>query len=94
MMHAVFRYYMQASALFDLLAERQEEVKGLLRGVPGFVAYYAVRMGETGVTVTVCQDEAGTEESTRRAAQWVQENASGLNVSPPQVSEGEVIISA
>ena len=70
-MHAALRYYMQASALFDLLAERQEDVKSLLRDVPGFVAYYAVSMGETGVTVTICRDEAGTAESTRRAAQWV-----------------------
>ena len=60
--YAVARSYsgQGASEVFDLVAERDEEVKALLRGVPGFVSYVAFRSGDGGVTVTVCDDEAGT----------------------------------
>jgi hypothetical protein len=93
-MYAVVRRYSGASRLFDLLAQRQDEVKGIISGVPGFVAYYAVRSGDGGTTITVCQDQAGTQESTRRAAEWVAQNASGLASGAPEVSEGDVIINA
>ena len=49
-------------------------MKALISGVPGFVSYAAVRGGVGGVTVTVCEDKAGTDESARRAADWVKEN--------------------
>ena len=41
-------------------------MKALISGVPGFVTYAAVRSGDGGVTVTVCEDKAGTDESSRR----------------------------
>ncbi len=45
--------------------------------MPGFVSYAAFRSGaDSGMTVTVCQDKAGTDESSRRAAEWVKENVS------------------
>ena len=65
-MHAVVRRYRGASALDDLLAQRTQEIEQLLRGVPGFVAYYAIRDGDELATVTVCDDQAGTQESSRR----------------------------
>ena len=51
-------------------------MKRLISGVRGFVSYAAVRSGDGGMTVTVCQDKAGTDESSRRAAGWVKENVS------------------
>ena len=52
-----------ASELFDLLGQRQDEIKELIGGVPGFVSYAAARTGDdSGVTVTVCQEKAGTDE--------------------------------
>ena len=72
-MYAVVRSYtgQGASELFDLLGQREADVQSLLSGVPGFVNYVAVRTGDGGVTVTVCEDKAGTDESSRRAAEWV-----------------------
>ena len=72
-MYAVVRTYSGkgASELFDLLGQREEDVKALISGVPGFVSYVAVRGGAGGATVTVCEDKEGTEESSRRAAAWV-----------------------
>ena len=92
-MYAVVRTYsgQGASEVFDLIAQRQEDVKALLTGVPGFVNYAAVRSSDGGVTVTVCEDKAGTDESSRRAAEWIKENASGT-ASPPAITEGDTVL--
>jgi hypothetical protein len=80
-----------ASELFDLLGQREADVQALISGVPGFINYSAVRSGDGGVTVTVCQDKAGTDESSRRAAQWVRENV-GEAASPPTITEGDAVL--
>lgn len=92
-MYAVVRTYsgQGASELFDLLAEREEEVRELISGVPGFVTYAAVRSGDGGVTVTVCVEKAGTDESSRRAARWVTENLSPT-AAPPVITEGNTVV--
>ena len=92
-MYAVVRTYsgQGASELFDLLEQREEDVKALITGVPGFVNYAAVRSGDGGVTVTVCEDKAGTDESSRRAAEWVKENVSGTT-DPPAITEGDTVL--
>jgi hypothetical protein len=93
MMYIVVRTYsgQGAAELFDALGERQEEVKSLIGGVPGFVSYAAVRSGDGGVTVTMCQDEEGTTESSRRAAEWVKENLE-VQVDPPQITQGSAFL--
>ena len=91
-MHAVVRRYSGASALNDLLAQRSQDVEQLLRDVPGFVAYYAIRDGDELATVTVCDDQAGTQESSRRAAEWVRQNLSGAAMAAPEITEGEAFI--
>jgi hypothetical protein len=92
-MHVVFRTYSGkgASELFDLLGQREEDVKTLLTGVPGFVSYAAFRTDGGGATVTICQDKAGTDESSRRAAEWVKDNAS-TTVDPPAITEGATVL--
>jgi restriction endonuclease Mrr len=91
-MHAVTRTYSGpgASELFDRILKASDEVEGLLRGVTGFVSYTLFRSGDGGVTVTVCQDKAGTDESLQVARDWVATNASDVGVSAPTVSEGPV----
>jgi hypothetical protein len=59
--------------------------------VPGFVSYAAVRGADGNMTVTVCQDKAGTDESSRRAAEWVKENVS-ITVDPPAIKEGSTLL--
>ncbi len=93
-MHAVIRSYAGPGAvkLFDLIEQRPEELEALMTPIPGLVAYTIARTGEGGVTVTVCDDRGGTDESIRVARGWVEENASGLGVDPPSVSEGSVLL--
>ena len=43
------------------------------------------------MTVTVCEDKAGTDESSRRAAEWVKENVSAT-ADPPAISEGDTVL--
>jgi hypothetical protein len=92
-MYAVVRSYSGpgASELFDLLGQREEDVKNLIGAVPGFVSYAAFRSGDGGITVTVCQDKTGTDESSRRAAEWVKENVSSM-ANPPVITEGSTVL--
>jgi hypothetical protein len=92
-MHIVIRSYsgQGASELFDLLGERGEDVKELISGVPGFVRYAAFRSVDGGMTVTICEDKAGTDESSKRAAGWVKDNVTGT-VDPPAITEGSTVL--
>jgi hypothetical protein len=65
-MYAVVRRYQGATQLFEELARRQADIEQVLRDVPGFVDYYLLRTADGGASVTVCGDQAGTQESTRR----------------------------
>ncbi len=93
-MHAVVRNYSGpgSNELFELLEQRKSEVEDVIRGVSGFVAYLLIRTDDGGVTVTVCQDKAGTDESLQVARDWIQQNAADIGASPPAVSEGSVVL--
>ena len=93
-MHAVIRTYMNAGSkkLFDMLEERKADVEAALRKVPGLVSYTLLRSEDGGVSVTLCQDKAGADESVRIAREWIQTNASDVGASPPVVTEGSVIL--
>jgi hypothetical protein len=92
-MYVVVRSYsgQGASELFDALVAREEDVKSIISSVPGFISYAAFRTDGGGQTVTVCQDKAGTDESSRRAAEWVKENIS-VTVDPPTITEGSTVL--
>ncbi len=93
-MHAVVRTYsgQGAKELFDLLEQRKAEIENIIRSVSGLQAYSLIRTDDGGVTVTVCQDKAGTDKSLQLARDWIQQNASDLGTSPPAVSEGSVVL--
>ena len=93
-MHAVVRTYSGpgANELFELLEQRKGEVEDLIRPISGFVSYSLIRTDDGGVTVTVCGDKTGTDESIQVARDWIQTNASTLGVNPPSISEGELTL--
>ena len=93
-MHVTMRYYHGNTEIADQLAGREDEVKSVIAAVPGFKAYYLVRLEDATVTITVCEDEAGTAESTRVAGEWLRENMPDVAGDPPMVSSGEVKLSA
>ena len=92
-MYATIRSY-SGSELADALATRQSDIRQVLEEIDGFRAYYLIRTTDgNAVTVSVFDDQAGAEESTRAAAAWLSENLADLSVSPPQVTTGEVAFS-
>ena len=90
-MYSVIRNYSGASQLFELLESKKDDVERAIRGVPGLVSYTLLRTADGGVSVTVCQDKVGADESVRVAAEWVRENLTG-QTNPPAISEGETIL--
>jgi heme-degrading monooxygenase HmoA len=90
-MYATVRSYAGPEGFGDELVKREDEVRSLLQGISGFRAYYLIKTDQGGVvTVSVYDDQAGAEESTRQAAEWVRTNLPDMEVNPPQVSSGEV----
>ena len=92
-MHAVIRTYSGSGAteLFDLLEKREADVETLMRQVEGFVSYHLVETPNGGTSVTICRDKAGTDESIRKARDWIEANASDLQAHEPMIEEGPVI---
>jgi hypothetical protein len=92
-MHVVMRSYsgQGGTDLLDLLEQREQEVRELISGVPGFIHYVAFRTDDGGCTVTVCEGKEGTDESSRRAADWVKENLS-TSTGAPTISEGDAVL--
>jgi heme-degrading monooxygenase HmoA len=93
-MHVTMRYYAGNTDLADQLAERADEIRAVIRDVPGFQSYYLAKLDDATVSITVCDDEAGTAASTQVAANWIRENMPDLSASPPMVSSGTVTLSA
>ncbi|MGW6918246.1 hypothetical protein ACWGB8_31205 [Kitasatospora sp. NPDC054939] len=63
----------------------------LLRGVPGFVAYYFLDAGGgVMVSTSVFEDRTGAEQSIERAADFVRDHLAELLPNPPQVTAGPV----
>ena len=93
-MYAVVRNYsgVGAKELFDMLEARTAEVESIIRSVTGLVSYSLIRTDNGGVTITVCHDKAGTDESIEAARDWIVANAAHLNMSPPSISEGPVAL--
>jgi hypothetical protein len=64
----------------------------LLREMRGFVDYYWVDAGGgVMLSTSVFEDQDCAEESTAKAADFVQENLEPLLPNPPQVTAGEVV---
>jgi hypothetical protein len=91
-MHAAIRRYVDNTELADRLNEHAAEVRDLISGIEGFHAYYLVRGHDSTVSVSIFDDAAGAEESSRVAAAWMKENLPELAAEPPRASVGEIVI--
>ena len=91
-MYAVIRAYAGNSDLADTLAEHEEDIRQLIGGINGFKAYYLLQLAEGTSTISIFEDQAGADESSRVAAAWLAENLPDLNVAPPYVTAGNVLV--
>lgn len=88
---AVRRYKVKAGSTDELARRAQEGFVPLIRQTPGYVAYYGVASGNDSLfTISIFQDQAGAEESSRRAATWVNQNIAEFLEGPPEITAGEV----
>jgi hypothetical protein len=62
----------------------------IVKQVSGFQEYFLVETGEGVISISVFTDQAGAEESTARAADWVQQSLAGFFSGPPTVTTGSV----
>jgi hypothetical protein len=91
-MHAAIRQYqVDPGSVDEFRRGVNEGFLPTIKDVYGFQAYYAVDAGGGRLaTVSVFDDRAGAEESTRMAADWIRQNMASLVPNPPEVLEGEV----
>jgi hypothetical protein len=92
-MHASIRQYKSSDAA-EVGRRANDPNTGfppLARQISGFQAWYLIDGGDgTATTVTICDDEAGVNESVEKARGWVGENAADLVEGDPTVTNGEV----
>jgi hypothetical protein len=91
-MHGVLRQYtLDAKNVGEVVRRAAQGAIPIVKSIPGFVSYAILDAGQGRlVTYSVYESQAGTAESTRKAATWVKENLAALLPSPPRVVEGEV----
>ena len=63
-----------------------------MRGVEGFIEYYALRLADDEVaSVTIFRDRSGVEEAERQLASWIERTVEEFDITPGLVTEGEVL---
>lgn len=91
-MYTVIRRY-TGTSLRDVIRQNEESLRTAMSGVPGFRGYYMIEGNGELATITVCDNQAGTAESTKRAAEWVKEHVpTSAKLSKPEIFEGETIL--
>jgi heme-degrading monooxygenase HmoA len=87
----VRRYTFKAGSTDEVARRAQEGFVPLIRQTPGFVSYYGVAEGNDRIfTVSIFQDQAGADESTKRAANWISQNLAEFVQGTPEIVAGEV----
>ena len=75
-----------------MLEKHKADVEANLRKVRGLVSYTLLRSGDGGMSVTVCKDKAGADQSLKLAREWINKNVSNVQAGSPAVVEGSVIV--
>ena len=89
------RRYSSVRSVNEVCRKIQSGFVPLLEGSPGFIAYYAIDGGNgTMATISMFSTEEMALESNEKAAKWLQENVADLQPEPPQITAGEVKVSA
>jgi hypothetical protein len=92
-MRAVIRTYSGPGAkkLFVELEKNKAKIETLIKPVKGLVSYSLVSTGDGGMSVTVCKDQKGIDDSTRIAGEWIKENLPSV-ATKPSITEGAVVV--
>jgi hypothetical protein len=94
-MYTSFRRYniTNAETVEEITQRIREGFVPIISQTPGFIAYSVIDAGEGVIaSISVFGDQAGAEESNRRAADWVKHNMAHVVSGPPQVTAGTVTL--
>ena len=92
-MHTTVRIYHGSPGLAQRIGDQRESLEKLFRAVPGFAGYRLVETADGLVSVTICETKEGCEESSKRAAAWVQEHFPNEKIAPPTIIGGTSLVS-
>ena len=91
-MYAVIRHHKVKGPDADELARQgKEDFVPLIRQMPGLIAYTIIKGEDMVSTVSIFEDKAAAEESTRRAVAWAAETVTDFDV-PTEVIDGTVVV--
>ncbi|MEU5592906.1 hypothetical protein [Streptomyces sp. NPDC020298] len=93
-MYAAVRRYSGVTDPAEAGRRVNEGFVPLIREIPGLVAYYWVDAGNgVMVSTSIFENEAGADESIKRAAVFVRDHLAPLLPNPPEVMSGQVVAS-
>ena len=91
MYSAIRKYSIKLNFMNEVMQRIQGEFLQIINREPGFIAYYAMRVGNNEVlTISVFETQAGAEGSTPMALEWVTRNLDGFVQGEPQTKVGWV----
>ncbi|MGO9644901.1 MAG: antibiotic biosynthesis monooxygenase [Candidatus Bathyarchaeia archaeon] len=92
MFAAIRRYETNPASVKELIQRINTEFLPLVSKSPGFLAYHVVDAGKGVIaSISFFETEAGAQESTTQAANWVK-SISSLVPNPPQVTAGNIAV--
>jgi heme-degrading monooxygenase HmoA len=87
------RYQVKAGASAEIVRRARAGFVPIISATPGFRAWYLVDTGnDTLIAVSIFNDRAGAEASTKRAAEWIKKNLAELMPTPPEITSGALVI--
>lgn len=87
---SIRKYYVIPGQVDELMRRIHRGFVPIISDVPGFLTYYALEIRNDEIaTISVFETREGAEESTRRAASWVEKNIMSLIQGLPEVTVGE-----
>ena len=92
-MYAVLRRYNVNPGSTETIVNRVNgEFLPTISQLPGFISYLVLDPGDgTLASISVFEDRAGAEESTRAATAWVREHLGHMIRSAPVIATGTVV---
>jgi hypothetical protein len=92
---AIRKYSIKPGFIEEVMHRIQGDFVFLIRQEPGFLDYYAMRVGPNEVlTVSVFDTQTGAEGSTPIAFEWVQKNLERFVQGVPEATVGQVFAGA
>ncbi len=90
---AIRRYNAYQGSAEELVRRVNAGFIPMISQQPGFIAYYGVDPGDGSImTVSIFEDKAGADASSRLAQDWIRQNLSSMIKNAPVIVTGEVVM--